>query len=206
MVKYEQVKFKSGNLTLVGVIHLPKYLGNIGVVLCHPHPLYGGNMDNNVIYGLAEYLSNEGVVCLRFNFRGVDGSEGRYSGGEGEVIDTISAVNYLITKYKFKHVGLIGYSFGAYIASLAYKQISNKLSFYILISPPNNIMNFNHIREIKKPSLTILGDLDPFVNINELKSLGIKDIVVVNGADHFWWGFETKLAGIITNFLKENYM
>jgi len=81
MVKCDQVKFKSDNLTLVRVTHLPKYLGNIGVVLCHPHPLYGGNINNNVIYGLAEYLSNKGVVCLRFNFRGVNDSD------EGDVIE-----------------------------------------------------------------------------------------------------------------------
>lgn len=130
----------------------------------------------------------------------------KYDCGKGEIIDAISAIKYMDLNFNLRVMGIIGYSFGAYIASLAYKRLIDKLSFCILVSPPNRIMNFDHIVDIQSNLLVILGDLDPYLDVDELRKLRVKNVMVVNGADHFWWGLEDKLADIVIKFLKENFM
>jgi alpha/beta superfamily hydrolase len=82
-------------------------------VVCHPHPLYGGTMHNKVVYRLARGLRRQGVVVLRFNFRGVGRSQGEHGNLTGEVEDVRFALDWLRTRYPELPVGLAGFSFGA---------------------------------------------------------------------------------------------
>lgn len=85
-------------------------------VVCHPHPLYGGTMTNKVAYTLASCALKSGMMALRFNFRGVDGSEGHYDGARGEVEDTLAAVEWMRRQFPDQPLLLAGFSFGAYVA------------------------------------------------------------------------------------------
>ncbi len=82
-------------------------------LVCHPHPLYGGTMHNKVVYRLARGLRRSGAVVLRFNFRGVNLSEGKHGGGIGEVDDARAALQWLRERYPQLPYTLAGFSFGS---------------------------------------------------------------------------------------------
>src|SRR5437763_2496347 len=86
------------------------------VLVCHPHPQHGGTMHNKVVYRIARGLRRTGAVVLRFNYRGVNLSEGQYAHGEGEVEDARSATAYLRERYPDLPLTLAGFSFGSRIA------------------------------------------------------------------------------------------
>ena len=86
------------------------------VVVCHPHPQFGGTMHNKVVYRLARGLRHGGAVVLRFNYRGVNLSEGSYDSGHGEVEDAEAALRWLRHRYSVIPYSLAGFSFGARIA------------------------------------------------------------------------------------------
>src|SRR3990172_254396 len=89
-----------------------------GVVICHPHPLYGGDMDNPVVVRVQEACAAEGLATLRFNFRGVGGSSGTHGEGGGEQDDARAALEALEQKAGTAALAIAGYSFGAWIAAV----------------------------------------------------------------------------------------
>ena len=104
---------------LEGCLHLPEDGRPIaGVVVCHPHPLMGGDMHNNVVMGLCRELVGCGMAILRFNFRGVGASAGTHDQGRGEMEDAREALRYLVSLAEIddRSIGLAGYSFGAGVA------------------------------------------------------------------------------------------
>src|SRR5437870_13908701 len=111
--------FPAGDLTLEGRVWLAAGGRDIGVVLCHPHPLHGGNMYSNVISAVAEALWQHDVTTLRFNFRGTGASEGTHGGGDAEGADVAAAVTYLLDCQPVPQVVVLGYSFGAGVGLLA---------------------------------------------------------------------------------------
>jgi uncharacterized protein len=98
-MKEESVNIPSGQLKLEGLMARPAGDGAVhGAVVCHPHPLYGGSMHNNVVEAILEALWKLGFATLRFNFRGVGASDGEYSGGSGETDDTKAAMQFLLSQ------------------------------------------------------------------------------------------------------------
>src|SRR5487761_1254167 len=96
-MKERQVTFPSGELKLEGLLALPDESKPArAAVVCHPHPLYGGSMYNNVVDAVLEGLWEQGFATLRFNFRGVGASEGDHDNGRGETDDAIAAMRFLI--------------------------------------------------------------------------------------------------------------
>src|ERR1700730_447993 len=111
-----------------------------GFVLCHPHPLYGGDMDNPVVIRAAEVVQAAGYATLRFNFRGVGTSTGSHDKGEGEREDVRAAVAALAGHVPpGGQVGVIGYSFGAWTAARAMRPGDAPLG---LIAPPLGMFEF----------------------------------------------------------------
>jgi len=92
-----QISFRSGDLTLEGLLANPGANAPAAVV-CHPHPLYGGSMYNNVVDAILAAMWQAGYATLRFNFRGVGASEGEHDGGPGEVDDAVAAMTYLLAQ------------------------------------------------------------------------------------------------------------
>jgi len=121
----------SGNLELV--VSEPQE-NPVGLaIVAHPHPLYGGTLDNKVVQTLAKSFLSLGYVAVRFNFRGVGKSDGVYDEGKGELDDFYAAHKYASERYALPKLILAGFSFGTYVVSVAAKTISpDKL---VLIAP-----------------------------------------------------------------------
>ena len=207
-VKQEKITFDSGRLTLEGRLVMPGAGTEVpGVVLCHPHPLYGGNMNNNVIYTIARALTGKGMASLRFNFRGVGLSEGAYSEGVEEVDDALAAVAFLADCAGVDNtaIGLLGYSFGGAVALKAAMR-SDTVKAVAAVSPAEI-----PLLPIDKPRLVISGskdDLIPPARIisveNSIVSGGIGTLKILPGADHFWHGYEQELAESIAYFFTQH--
>ncbi|MDH5815270.1 MAG: CocE/NonD family hydrolase [Candidatus Nezhaarchaeota archaeon] len=204
-----RVSFKSGYLVLEGILHLPSEVKERvpAIVVCHPHPLYGGSMYNIIVEKLCRKLENSGLIALRFNFRGVGSSEGVYDGGVGEVMDVKAALNFLetIDPQAPKVFGIAGYSFGAYVASRAAED--PRVKALALISPPFVFYNFDNLRYIRKPKLIVWGDQDGFVSAAIEEVAGTiaepKKLILVKGADHFWFGYEDEVSDAVTSFFQD---
>ncbi len=155
-----------------------------GVIVTHPHSLMGGNMHNNVVMAAWDAALEKGFSVLRFNFRGVGRSGGSFDEGNGEVLDLATAMDYMK-----KPVIIIGYSFGAWVASKLMKNLDLPCIF---ISPPTAMFDFPSMIDTKL--WTITGERDQFCNVLILEGLMDKSrITVMKQVDHFWFGFEDQL-------------
>lgn len=203
-----RVTFNSDSLSLEGMLTVPQGLGPFAaVVVCHPHPLYGGNMDNNVVGETCEALDRLSLVSLRFNFRGVGRSEGQFSQGVGEQQDISAAVSFTsaIEKADSTAVGLAGYSAGAGFA-VPVVLANGRVRAFAAISPPLSMFDFAALRSCPKPKLFVSGSRDDFTPAGQFlqfcQSLpGPKECVVIQGADHFWCGHEAAAATRVATFL-----
>lgn len=199
----------SGRILLEGLYEE----GNGGemVIICHPHPLYGGNMDNNVVSAIRKAVNNWGWGTLRFNFRGVEGSGGVHGNGEGEVEDLLAAAEFVSREGK-KSIHLAGYSYGAWIVLKALHRGLQAQSL-LLASPPLDFMEFGNALITQAPCLIVLGNEDEFCAVTSLENwlssqpLDERDLdfVVIQGCDHFYWGREDALANGIKEFLQKRF-
>lgn len=175
-----------------------------GVVICHPHPLYGGNMYNNVVSAIEDGYAAQGFTTLIFNFRGVGDSKGDYDEGEGEVRDATAAYGVLRKHLDDDaHITLAGYSFGAWVISRSALEIDRFDSLF-LVSFPCLIYKYDHLKTFNKEILIVGGtydDIAPMDDLYELyKNLATLDkhLKVIN-TTHFYAGKETELI----DFIKE---
>lgn len=101
----ERVTFETDDgLQIEGLLHLPEATPAPAIVVCHPHPQYGGEMRNNVVDAICKAALDQGIGALRFNFRGVGGSEGQYGGGVAERKDVAAALAYLGGRRRSTHL------------------------------------------------------------------------------------------------------
>lgn len=174
-----------------------------GVVITHPHPLYGGSMDNNVVWAAHRAFEARGWSTLRFNFRGVGRSSGSYDQGLAEVDDIVAALAFLKEHAAGPHL-VVGYSFGAVVAARALLG-GLEAAGAVLISPPIAFMNVAFLPRVPRLKLIIAGDRDDLCPLNALRaSLGSQqpttDIIVIEGADHFYGGREGQLMQILQDY------
>ena len=141
--KEERITISSGDLSLEGL--LSRGESDRGVVISHPHPLYGGEMRNQVVGIIQEVLAGKGWTTLRFNFRGVGRSQGEYDEGVGEQEDVRAAVRYL-KELGIKEIFLAGYSFGAWVNAQAALDLP-EVAGSILVSPPQAMMDFSFLKD-----------------------------------------------------------
>jgi alpha/beta superfamily hydrolase len=192
-------------LQLEGLFSREKDKGGGSVILCHPHPLYGGDMDNNVVVALQGALAQKGFSTLRFNFRGVGGSEGGYSAGGAEVEDVQAAVQFAAGEDDGP-LSLAGYSFGAYAGVQGVAQ-DDRVKALVCISPPVALYDFASLREEWRPKLVVTGKRDLICPVNDVEELFLslpqpKMLHIVDGADHFWWGIEDQVGNYVIDFLQ----
>jgi alpha/beta superfamily hydrolase len=191
-MKEEKVFIPSTGIQLEGLLSIQgasPFRG--GVILCHPHPQYGGDMDHPVIKTAAEAASQEGFSTLRFNFRGVGESEGSYGEGIGEKEDVKAAADTLYSRLKSNHSPLIlvGYSFGAWTGfPIAIKD--ERFEGMVAVAPPLEIYNFGFLKGCRKKKLFIAGNRDFFCPLSVLEEWyqGLeepKSLTIIPGADHF---------------------
>lgn len=176
-------------------------------VVCHPHPLYGGSMDNNVVAVLQQTLRNWGWGTLRFNFRGVGGSTGQHKGAQGDVDDLLAVVKHLEQQGRHE-LHLAGYSYGAWIGLRAMKEGLDPVT-RILASPPLDFLDFRALQPPLGPCLITLGDQDEFCTVASIMRWVSRQherdngprMEILRGCDHFYWGHERLLAEKVTAFL-----
>ncbi len=208
-MKEHPVTFRSGELTLEGLLAKPEGLKPVrGGVVCHPHPLYGGSMYNNVVDAVLEAMWSLGWATLRFNFRGVGQSEGEHGGGSGEADDAVAAVEFLTAQAGVQSDApvLTGYSFGAMAAMTAAQLIKN-LGALLLVALPIRMADPATLKTLGKPIMLAAGDNDTYCPAAQLqalhKDLGPQSqIKIIEGADHFFGGYEEELAQAIGAMLK----
>jgi alpha/beta superfamily hydrolase len=206
-MKETRVGFLSGELLLEGILATPQGAGPFpAVIVCHPHPLYGGSMDNNVVDGLFEALAQASFISLKFNFRGVGQSQGEFDRGIGEEMDAAAAISFLseLKEVDGNRIGLAGYSAGAGFA-LPVGSSDARIKALAAVSPPLNIFDFGFLKGCRKPKSVISGGKDDFVSAEHfLEFCGNlpepKECQTVEGADHLWWGYESSLAAKVTAF------
>jgi alpha/beta superfamily hydrolase len=192
-------------LQLEGRVYQGEGKGRGSIILCHPHPLYGGDMDNNVVVALQGALAQKGLSTLRFNFRGVGGRVGGCGEGVTEVEDVQAAVTFVAGK-DAGPLYLAGYSFGAYAGARGVAQ-DGRVKALVCISPPMAIYDFSLLREEKRPKLIITGRRDLICPADLVEELFLslpqpKMLQIVAGADHFWWGIEDQVADYVIDFLQ----
>lgn len=182
----------------------------LGVVICHPHPLYGGDMNNDVVIALQRAFANEGFSTLRFNFRGVGASGGRYGNGVGEVDDLVAACHFM------RHRGVeelfgAGYSFGSWILLKGYRRENFK--GLVLVAPPLGVLDFSGLQlPSTVPSIIIVGDKDEFCPRSQLErwiggersyeQRSQHRLFVIDGENHFFWQSLGRLVELIGSEIK----
>jgi alpha/beta superfamily hydrolase len=201
--------FPSGELELEGVWHLPDSNGPLpAVIVCHPHPLYGGSMSANVVFYICQALAGAKIAALRFNFRGVGKSQGRFGRGSGEQEDVRAALDFVLATDNIdpERIGLAGYSFGGGVAA-AVATREGRIKMLALVSPAL-MGDWEQLKEYTKPKFIIIGENDDVIAQEDLRELfeempEPKRYEVIAGADHFWGGYEEVVAEKVAGFFKE---
>jgi len=160
------------------------------VVVCHPHPLYGGTMDNKVVFRSAKAALSAGWAALRFNFRGVGKSTGTYDHGEGEKDDVRSALDLLAERYPEHPLALMGFSFGARVG-LEIGVTDPRVSALVGLGLPLRMHDFDFLATNEKPTLLLSGALDEYCPPDKLEALARRlppstTVRTIDGADHFF--------------------
>ncbi|MBI5845537.1 MAG: alpha/beta hydrolase [Deltaproteobacteria bacterium] len=195
-----QIRFGSGDIELEGIY--TEASGNTASVITHPHPLYGGDMNSNVVVSLQMAFLNTDISTLRFNFRGVGQSGGAYDGGLGEQDDVMAAMNHLLGLGKDR-IFLAGYSFGAWINAKASGRLGHPPMF--LVAPPVALLDFPEDR-IEGLLAVIAGEDDTFGPPDMVFEAAQKwnpeaRFTMIPHADHFFWGREEELQSAIISHL-----
>ncbi len=198
------IRFSNGNITLEGMLN--EQSNKDAIVICHPHPLYGGNMDNPVVMTIAQAFFEKGYTTLRFNFRGTGNSTGMFDDGIGEPDDVKAALNFLEEK-GYTNRTLAGYSFGARMnAALVSKGVG--IEDHIMVSPPVGFMSFDEIESMPFTGLIITGsndDIAPVATVSEhIKRWKINPrFEILDACDHFYSGCLTDLEDVLRAYLSK---
>jgi len=180
-----------------------------GVLLAlHPHPLYGGNMINNVVEAVVRAGQASGLTTLRFNFRGVGLSEGSYNDGVGEQDDVGAALDFLELGFHPEAKVLVGYSFGASIALAYCHRKDHGVDGLVLICPPPFLLHERLSLGLPVVKKILLAQNDQIAPPDEVKSRAFacgvgKLIEVIPGANHFLLGREGEVEDCLVRLLAE---
>jgi alpha/beta superfamily hydrolase len=185
----------------------------IALVL-HPHPLYGGTMNNKVVYNVYKTLFENDFTVLRMNFRGVGRSMGEFDDGVGEMTDAATALDWLQVNHPMSKVNVIaGFSFGAWIAMqliMRRPEITN----FLAVAPPVNKYDFSFLSPCPIPGLIVQGDKDSVVTEESVHNLAQRlakqknvnvDYRMIGGADHFFRNKIDVFNQEIDDYLKSTF-
>ena len=180
----------AGSLELESHLREPEAEPEGALILCHPHPVYGGTMDSRIIYRAAKVAAGAGFSALRFNFRGVGKSTGLYDQGLGEKEDVAAAINWMEERYPGKPLAVLGYSFGAWVG-LQVACSDSRIRAVVGIGLPLDMYNFDYLVDYPNPSLYIFGTRDEFCSPMNLENLirrlpFVSKVHRIQGADHFF--------------------
>jgi alpha/beta superfamily hydrolase len=185
-----------------------------GAVLCHPHPLYGGSMSSAIIPALQRALEAKRWASLRFNFRGVRLSEGRYGGGVAEVKDVSAALDRLADAVPGAALAVAGWSFGA-LVGMAAAVADPRVEAFVAVAPPISMEPHMELPPMPAPErlqgwrarvLGVCGTNDQFCKPDDLKrwAAGVSataEVRIFEGEDHYFSGAGEELATVVADFI-----
>ena len=228
MTSETSIRIRSGEIELDARIVVPTGATRACVV-CHPHPLYGGDMHNPVVVAITRALGAAAVATLRFDFRGVGLSGGSHGGGTPEIDDARAAVDTLAAATGLAAVAIAGYSFGSLIALRlaasaddgAEVSASNggaaavsrgpgatarvRIGAVAAVAPPLAMFDATFVTRIACPSLLLAGDRDAYCPRSDFEALAARlperaTTALVAGADHFFAGREREVADAVVRW------
>ena len=175
------------------------------VVFAHPHPQQGGTMHTKVVYQAAKALNRIGCAVLRFNFRGVGTSAGRFDNGVGEADDFRAGLDFMHERHPGARVWAAGFSFGAWIALTA-GAADPRVSTLIGIAPPLARYDFETVRVSTKAKFFIQGERDEICPLKDMQQFYArceepKELVVIDGADHLFDGHTAEVGEAVEDLL-----
>ena len=191
---------------LEALLREPTVLPRGAVVMCHPHPNYGGTMHTKAVYRGAEALSDVGFVALRFNFRGVGASTGSYDGGIGEENDVLDVLNWLQAEYPGLPLIVGGFSFGSLVGMRVGAADSRVLGLFGMGLPINlERYDYSFLSGMEKPVLVVQGERDEFGTGEEAAELitGLGEhirLVRIPDSDHYFTGCWDELKGALRGY------
>ncbi len=199
----KDVTFKSGDKVINGVIYYPKDSGkNPGVIVLHPHPAFGGSMENNVVNAICEKLQDNGIIAFKFDIRNPNIEKAEEHAKNGlEYFKTIEQLNT-------EKVGVCGYSWGSRVILGAFYD-DPTIKFLVGVSPPLSMMKFDFLLESEKPKLITIGIRDFIIPIDLIEDFfeklkEPKEFATFN-TDHIYIGVEKKLSERVLEFLKAHF-
>lgn len=205
--KERPVQFAGPAGMIEGVLHEPPGDSRLGTaVVCHPHPLHQGTMDNKVVHTLARTLATAGFAALRFNFRGVGGSAGGHDDGRGETDDAVAAMHWVRGELGQAPDWLAGFSFGSAVALRAASR--QQVGGLITVAPPvlrlgGAVAPSSTTRWLviqgEEDDVVLADDVVAWVNDQEPRP----ELALVPGAGHFFHGKLTQLRDLVTDFIAD---
>ena len=176
-------------------------------LVCHPHPLYGGTMQNRVVYRAAKAASQAGLPALRFNFRSVEKSEGEFSDGIGKRDDTRAALDYLSGRFPGIPIVMMGFSFGAWVG-LTVGSADARVLALVGVGLPTGSTDWTCLGGAAKPLLIVQGTGDIFGPRAEIEALFStlrepKRLHWVEDTDHFFGNKLEEVQMAVRSFLQE---
>jgi alpha/beta superfamily hydrolase len=193
------VTIKTRDATLEGRLHRGD--AKRAAIVLHPHPEYGGTMENHVVKTIARIYQQKGWTTLRFNFRGAGGSRGTFDHGAGERTDLGCAIDYLQTN-GIEQLDLVGYSFGAWVLAGWTQDNPNHQFRIVLVAPPVDFLDFSDIGSISGLHAVIIGRLDALAPVEHVQTQLTRwsdkvELSVVSTADHFFGSGMNELEQVI---------
>ena len=180
-------------------------------LILHPHPLYGGTMNNKVVFHTFHTFKNNNFSVLRFNFRGVEKSLGTFDNGNGELIDAATAMDWLQSKNpEAASYWIAGFSFGSWV-SMQLLMRRPDIDGFVAISPPVTDYDFNFLSPCPTPGIIIQGNRDIIARESDTYNLyqrlskqrnSLVDYITIDGADHFFTDYISKLNTVINDYIK----
>ena len=176
-------------------------------VICHPHPLYGGNLDNKVVFTLARVFQEAGIIAVRFNYRGIGASDGSYGEGRGELADLAAVMDWVRQQLPGLPITAAGFSFGGAIAAAYARDHADQLCAVVLVSPAIGHYGFEHADHVDVPVLLLQGEADetlpPEIAYRWAAESGSGDVSLVRLAEtgHFYHGKLTELKQCVKTWL-----
>mgnify|MGYP003334695984 CR=1 FL=1 len=203
----ENVELSGPAGRLEGLLNVPDGAVSRVALVCHPHPLHGGTMHNNVVYHTARALRERGLAVLRFNFRGVGRSPGTFDEGRGEQDDFRAAVDFAAATFPGLEIWGGGGSFGSYVGMTA-SSLDPRVSARIGIAPPVNRYDFSTVTETAKPTFLIHGEEDELIPIELVREFygtlaEPKELIVIERANHLFDGQASEVGDALADLLED---
>jgi len=175
-------------------------------VVCHPHPLHGGTMDNKVVVTLVRTYKELGIPVARFNFRGVGRSEGAHDNGNGEADDLKAVIDWLAGQTGAKKVLLAGFSFGTGVVNNICGKVDS-VCHAVFVAPPVGRYNFDPVEGYPCPTCVVMGDQDELVDAEDVYSWADSlvpqpAVIKIPEATHFFHGQLVRLRSELMDVLK----